>query len=337
MGIKNLFDVIKNNCPEIIEKIHFSDLQGQRIAIDASNILYKSKCGSLEKYLDTILGLILSLKENGISMFFVFDGQAPPEKAQERKERMERREKIITKLENAESRKEELINTNREELTAQEEFQLDNDIESIEDEIVKYTKQTQTIEASDIENMKKLLDGLGIGYVTAPNEAEALAASMCFHGGCYGVLTEDSDVLTYGCPYGLFKVDNANKTFERVNYEELIKELDVSKESFVDACILLGCDYNKRIRGNGPKKVMELIWRNERIERMDFDDEKLSITKYERCRELFIPTKNNLEIPYSKPLNLPLLSEVLLLNNCYTRVEHVKKIWEKNKAEINFE
>lgn len=33
----------------------------------------------------------------------------------------------------------------------------------------------------------------------------------------------------------------------------------MTKEQFIDLCILLGCDYCETIRGIGPKKAFELI------------------------------------------------------------------------------
>lgn len=33
----------------------------------------------------------------------------------------------------------------------------------------------------------------------------------------------------------------------------------MTKEQFIDLCILLGCDYCESIRGVGPKKAFELI------------------------------------------------------------------------------
>ena len=35
--------------------------------------------------------------------------------------------------------------------------------------------------------------------------------------------------------------------------------LDISREQFVDLCILMGCDYVGKIKGIGPKKGIKLV------------------------------------------------------------------------------
>lgn len=42
--------------------------------------------------------------------------------------------------------------------------------------------------------------------------------------------------------------------------------MDISREQFIDLCILLGCDYCNNIRGIGPKKAFELIKQYKNIE-----------------------------------------------------------------------
>ena len=44
------------------------------------------------------------------------------------------------------------------------------------------------------------LKGIGVEYVVAPYEADAQMAHMALSGQVQGVITEDSDLLAYGCP-----------------------------------------------------------------------------------------------------------------------------------------
>lgn len=44
------------------------------------------------------------------------------------------------------------------------------------------------------------LKAMGVEYVVAPYEADAQMAHMALNGQVQGVITEDSDLLAYGCP-----------------------------------------------------------------------------------------------------------------------------------------
>ena len=44
------------------------------------------------------------------------------------------------------------------------------------------------------------LKAIGVEYVVAPYEADAQMAHMALSGQVQGVITEDSDLLAYGCP-----------------------------------------------------------------------------------------------------------------------------------------
>ena len=44
------------------------------------------------------------------------------------------------------------------------------------------------------------LKAIGVEYVVAPYEADAQMAHMALTGQVQGVITEDSDLLAYGCP-----------------------------------------------------------------------------------------------------------------------------------------
>ena len=46
----------------------------------------------------------------------------------------------------------------------------------------------------------KALKEEGVEFLVAPYEADAQMAYLALHGNVDAVLTEDSDLLTYGCP-----------------------------------------------------------------------------------------------------------------------------------------
>lgn len=44
------------------------------------------------------------------------------------------------------------------------------------------------------------LKEVGVSFIVAPYEADAQMAYLALHGDVWAVVTEDSDLLAYGCP-----------------------------------------------------------------------------------------------------------------------------------------
>jgi len=53
-----------------------------------------------------------------------------------------------------------------------------------------------------------------------------------------------------------------------VNYEDMMKEFDMTYPEFVDLCILCGCDYTETIDGVGPITAFKLIKEFKTIEKV---------------------------------------------------------------------
>ncbi|KNC68200.1 hypothetical protein SARC_18246, partial [Sphaeroforma arctica JP610] len=48
--------------------------------------------------------------------------------------------------------------------------------------------------------------------------------------------------------------------------DKVLEELKMDMDMFVDLCIMMGCDYCGTIRGIGPKRALELIYKHKNIE-----------------------------------------------------------------------
>lgn len=74
-------------------------------------------------------------------------------------------------------------------------------------------------------------------------------------------MTEDSDLLAFGCEVVFFKMDNNGNGYEvdlkKLNKVKVFK--DYSMEMFLIACIFSGCDYLENIRGVGFKKAFKIV------------------------------------------------------------------------------
>ncbi len=105
----------------------------------------------------------------------------------------------------------------------------------------------------------KELRKLKIPYVVAPYEADSQIAYLDAHDHIQAVLTEDSDLLVFGCRVALFKMTPAGAVSE-IRREDLGKMKEFESWDFCkfrQMCILSGCDYLPSPVGVGLKKAMK--------------------------------------------------------------------------------
>ncbi len=104
MGIKNLNKFLRDKSPNIFEQIHLSEYAFKKVAIDISLYLFKFKAVCGDRWLSAFINLISSLRRNEIHCVFIYDGQSPPEKEDEKAKRKLDKEKLqdqVCKLEDA--------------------------------------------------------------------------------------------------------------------------------------------------------------------------------------------------------------------------------------------
>jgi exonuclease-1 len=120
-----------------------------------------------------------------------------------------------------------------------------------------------TITSEMIEEFIKELKKQEVEFIVAPYEADAQLAYLSKKEIVSLVITEDSDLLAFGCSNVFYKLDN-----DGYGYEIQISKLSEVREynfigfyhdMFLNACILSGCDYLDSIKGIGFKTACELI------------------------------------------------------------------------------
>ncbi|XP_036412195.1 probable flap endonuclease 1 homolog [Colossoma macropomum] len=113
----------------------------------------------------------------------------------------------------------------------------------------------------------RLLELMGVPYVMAPGDGEALCAHLVRSGVVDAVASEDMDTLAFGGTV-LLRQLNAKRDSEVTEYSlpKLLEALQLTQEEFVDLCILLGCDYCDKITGLGPSRALKLIQQHRTIE-----------------------------------------------------------------------
>lgn len=245
MGIKDLLPQLKS----ITKECNIKDFCGKSIAIDGCSWLYKASytCsrelalfGSVTPAYWNFLNKYLSLlREAGITRaLFVFDGCECPSKRQENIRRKEKK---------------------KHHLVMAQQFEASGDM------IKAYSYFNRAVSISfDIKReFMQLIFSQGMTAIVAPYEADAQLAYFAINNIVDVVISEDSDLLVYGCPLVLYKLDS-------LGFGDLIRHEDIPQSSqlsfkswstfqFTVFCCLLGCDYCPRIPYIGVKTIHTIV------------------------------------------------------------------------------
>ncbi len=263
MGIKSLTKTIKTNSPCSITHENLYKLSGKRVAVDASLIIYqqlfntpggrtfRNSKGDITNHVTGVFYKVMNYISLDIELIFVFDGKPPENKSaciQERKEKSMKAKELSEKTENIQEKE-------------------------------KLAKASLRVTKEMIDQVKKLLDLLGVSYIHPNGEGEAYASELCRIGYVDYVLTEDMDVMAYACPRMIRNcIDSSIKRKDIVSiitYQTLIDDLQLDHNSFIDFCILCGCDYCPIIPRVGSVTALKLIHKYKNIETI------LENTKYQ--------------------------------------------------------
>ena len=102
-----------------------------------------------------------------------------------------------------------------------------------------------------------------IDYIVAPYEADAQIAYLIKQKIGHFVITEDSDLLLFGCDYVLVKLDHFGNgvLIRQSKISECLgpKSHNFNFEKFRQMCILSGCDYLPSLPGIGLKKARQFF------------------------------------------------------------------------------
>ena len=243
MGIRGLNTVIKKWAPDAVKTCDISKYKNSKIAIDCSILLYKFKYASRieNSHLIGIANRIKFYLMNGILPVFVFDGTPPDAKRVTLVKRQATKEKMYVRLEELRAKEPETEEENK----------------AINEEIEKLLSQIIVIKKSHIEESKELLEKSGIPYCTAPEDAEKYCAFLQKNGLVDYTVTDDTDASTFGCP--IILKTSINKKITEINTNVILQSFEMTYSSFVDFCILSGCDYTEPISQIGPITAFNLI------------------------------------------------------------------------------
>jgi len=297
MGIKNLKKLIKKHAPDAI--LDKPSLYNKKIAIDSSILLYKYRYFYKEDsfHIQGFLHKVIELLQLGAIPVFVFDGKPPDAKRDTLDKRIETRTKMKDRIEELKILRNELnieaCNGISPCIEPEEYIDSDNEDDSgkpVIKEIKKINNQIRNIEKnilivkqSHSNEVMDFLQSLGIPFLKAVSESEETCAFLQKNGIVDYVLTEDTDSLTFGAK----QVILGEKLY---CLETILTNLELKFDSFIDLCILCGCDYTSTIPKVGPVNALKLIKKFGLI-----DNFEISIPpefNYQRARSIFKQNEN---------------------------------------------
>ncbi|GMF88658.1 unnamed protein product [[Candida] boidinii] len=110
-----------------------------------------------------------------------------------------------------------------------------------------------------VQEVQDLLERFGIPFITAPMEAEAQCAELYRLGLVDGIITDDSDCFLFGGAKVYKNMFNEKNYVECYTYEDIERDLGLSREKMIELALLLGSDYTDGIKGIGVVNAMELL------------------------------------------------------------------------------
>lgn len=340
MGIKDLSDLLRDHN----ESITLDDISGYRVAVDTSIYLYKY-ARSTENWVDRLIDLVRALRKRLIKPVFVFDGpNIPEEKKPLSIKRREEEKKFIQKMETLQSLdlQDPEIFTKVKKLFPKTK-NIPTDVIMLRKwvaiKIEKMKFESRAIDSKVNTKAKEILKLLGMAMIFAEGEAETVCVNLCYSGKVDAVLSNDTDVLAYigGEQCNLIMLRNLElkgggmADLEFISKRQLLKEIDFNERQFLDLCILLGCDYNSRVKGFGIATAEKMIRVNETIEALIENEhikgEDIELTRYQRCRELFECKRIDQIVPGNESLEEESLALFLKENGSRHKVFHIVQDW----------
>lgn len=300
MGINGLNKFVKKHARDAFIPVPIASFSGKRIAIDGNNWMYTNMATARKKVINRsdvalaepdafairrewflmALNFIIGWLSFNVTPVFSYDGRHPPEKADTKAKRRDARVAAKVKIDALYE-------------------QLKGDIlarpANIVEELRKELRNYNFIAYEDFELFKLVLKKIGIPSLQAVADGEHLCSSLCIEGKVAAVFSNDTDNLVYGCPllitgfsdYATYDEHGYRVThLDCVRLDRLLAGLNISHSTFVDLCIMSGCDFNTNMPKCAAHRSYKLIKQYGSIDNLP-RNLNIECLKHVRCREIF--------------------------------------------------
>ena len=229
MGIKQLNRYIVGQCQKSsICKTNMEILRNKTIVIDTSIYMYKYHAQN--SLIENFYLMLSIFHKYNITPIFIFDGKPPVEKYELLKRRKEEKQE-------AEIRYTDL----------QSQIEKSNDItiwKDLQSEMNSLKRQFIRISQSDNKIVKSLIVSYGAMYYEADGEADRVCAYLVTSGKAWACLSDDMDMLVYGCDRVLRHLSIINETVLLYKMDSILNDLNMSMSDFRQITVISGTDYN---------------------------------------------------------------------------------------------
>ncbi|KAM6354885.1 flap endonuclease GEN homolog 1 [Podargus strigoides] len=226
MGVTNLWQILE----PVRQPISLSSLKGKTLAVDLS--LWVCEAQTVKKMIGVVTKPHLRnlffrfsfLTSMGIKLVFVMEGEAPKLKADTMSKR--------------------------------------NEMRYGPSKNVGAARTGRSLFKAMLKECLELLECLGVPWVQAAGEAEAMCAYLNAIGHVDGCITNDGDVFLYGAQtvYRNFAMNAKDPHLDCYTMSSIKEKLGCDRESLIGLAVLLGCDYlPKGVPGVGKEQALKLI------------------------------------------------------------------------------
>lgn len=243
MGIQGLLPFLE----KATKPCHISEFRGATVVVDTYCWLHKgaTTCAiqllqgeETNMYVNYCIKYIKMLQSYDIRPILVFDGKNLPAKAVTEAKRRESRK-------NAKQRAAELLKLGKAE------------------EARSYLKASLNISPEMASMLIKECHKMKVDCIVAPYESDAQLAFFNVKGIAEFVITEDSDLILFGCSKVFYKLDLRGCGY-LVEAEKICASMNIRPDKYTFdkfryMCILSGCDYVDSLHGVGLKKAQKFI------------------------------------------------------------------------------
>jgi len=264
MGIAGLLPFLKEHVPGALKAFHGFPLEKVGIAIDvpifAHKFIYSDRTYERLEAHFLRFASELSAKCNPV---FVFDGSPLRLKDEEREKRNIARDKQLERLKQKQAT--EVVPG----ITIVESSLFDMVMPGLSNETIQDpgVKKSPELEfqgllfptKQDYRNLKSALESHGYKVFQSKHEAEALCCQLSKTESVWAVITEDTDALAFGAKRVIFRF--LSKEPIVVDQQDVLDGLQLTRDEFLDLCILMGTDYASNVRKIGPATALSLIRR----------------------------------------------------------------------------
>ncbi len=293
MGIKGLKKLIAS----VGKTVSLSSYKDKIALVDISIWLHKYLyLDDGTAILDRLRGQITLLQAHGVIPIYVFDGAKNKEIKIVSPQRTQTKEALKRDLAGYVHLKQEIAdriaNSNVDSAVVTNSA---SDLSILNTKISSLEARTRDMPVNIIAECKQLCDEMKVSYLQSTCEADTLIAYICcsFHRDSIstnnidslfsrigrtsvteqllthdiaGVLSEDTDMLPYGCPTLIAELKGSSAV--EYHLDDVLRHVKMSYIQFVDFCILCGCDYSEKITNVAIVRAKALITKYGSIERI---------------------------------------------------------------------